>query len=227
MIDPTAKKQPRGHRLPTIFFVLIIFYTSGLRAETIDISTLKTNLHRFSALTGHFEQENFDTLQDRRTAASGRFFFLKPGLMRWEYLKPDPYSIIVGRKYIWIYDPTLENVTIHNTQKVRGIKILAMMFEPEKLRQHFRSIKPTRVFLDHQPGDTTLFLGYLQPDPTVSEIQICFNSGFEIKQFIVVDTNRNYRKLILSDLNSGSGPVPSDFEFKIPEGVEIIDKTKE
>lgn len=211
----------------SILFYALIIDIHDIQAQTIKLSTLGSHLERFSSLSGAFKQENVDTLQDRRTEASGRFSFMKPGLMRWKYDRPDPYTIIVGSRRIWIFDPVLETVTIHNTSKIEGFKALSMLFEPEKLQSRFNPAKPARNLLEIQAGDKQLFLVYKQRDPNIAEIQIAFNADYQIRQFVIVDHNSNYRRFTLSGLNIGSGLDPSIFDFKIPEGVEIIDKTRE
>lgn len=202
-------------------------YLVNGQAQTISLSTLGDRLGDLTALSGTFEQQNVDLLLDRQTVASGRFFFLKPGLMRWIYDRPDPYSIIVGAQQVWIYDPILENVTIHHTRKIKGIKVLSMLFEPGKLDAQFKQTRPEKKLLKTVPGDKSLFLTHKTPDPHISEIQIAFSNTYRIKQFVVVEKNRNYRRIVFTDLNTDSGIKASDFEFKIPVGVEIIDKTKE
>ncbi len=145
--------------------------------------------------------------------------------MRWVYTNPDPYTIVVGQKKIWIYDPILENVTIHQTKKVRGLNTISMLMEPENLKYHFKIIQPAKLLLDTAPGDKFLVVAYKQPDPEIAEIQVAFTADFRIKQFVIVETNRNYRKVELLDLDFHPRLSLADFEFKIPDGIEIIDKS--
>lgn len=210
----------------SLFFFLAL-NPGQFQAETIDIQTLGRNLMPFSALSGSFNQENFDPLQDRKTMASGQFDFHKPALMRWAYHDPDPYSIIIGTESVWIYDPVLENVTIHSVLKIKGLDTISIIFQPEKLAQRFKETQPTQVLLDIKPEDKVIYLTYKQPNPNIAELQIVFDTGYQIKQFVTVDQNGSYRKLTFSNLKLNPGLSRSDFIFKIPEGVEIIDKTKE
>ncbi len=208
-----------------ILVVILCLFTGDLSAQSTGLSSLNHEFLQLSALSGEFKQENFDLLQDRKSKASGQFSFLKPGLMRWVYTNPDPYTIVVGQQKIWIYDPILENVTIHQTKKVRGLKTISMLMEPENLKYHYKIIQPAKLFLDIGPGDKFLALAYKQPDPDIAEIQLAFAADFRIKQFVIVETNRNYRKIELLKLDFRPRLSPADFEFKIPHGVEIIDKS--
>ncbi|NQU63004.1 MAG: outer-membrane lipoprotein carrier protein LolA [SAR324 cluster bacterium] len=210
-----------------ILMLFAVLSFQGLLAQTIDLSLLNRNLDKISALSGHFTQENFDLTQNRKSTASGRFFFLSPGLMQWIYEKPDPYSIIVGKERIWLYDPILENVTIYKTHNVNGIKIISLLFEPEKLQDQFKIIKPRKTLLDLDLGDKLLFLAHKTKDSNISEIQMSFDATYQRKQIVIVDLNLNYRKFTLSMLDSQPHLSVADFEFSPPDGVEIIDKTED
>jgi outer membrane lipoprotein carrier protein len=197
----------------------------GVSAQTIDFQSLKSNLNRISALSGQFSQENVDLLQDRKSKAQGRFYFMRPGLMRWIYEQPDPYSIIVGKERIWLFDPILENVTIYNVQNVSGIKIISLLLEPENLHQHFKTVQPSKMLLDVEPDDKLLFLTQKEKSQDIAELQLAFTGNYQIKQFVIVDMNQNYRKITLSQLNIRPQISKADFEFNLPDGIEIIDKT--
>jgi len=208
-----------------ILVITFCLFAGDLTAQATALSSLNHEFLRLSALSGEFQQENFDLLLDRKSKASGQFSFLKPGLMRWVYTNPDPYTIVVGQQKIWIYDPILENVTIHQTKKIRGLKTISMLMEPENLKYHFKIIRPAKLLLDTDPDDKFLALAYKQPDPDIAEIQIAFTADFRIKQFVIVETNRNYRKIKLLKLDFHPRLSLADFDFKIPHGVEIIDKS--
>jgi chaperone LolA len=214
--------------LKSVVLILIsAFSFQGLLAQTIDLQTLNKNIEKISALSGQFTQKNFDLLQNRKSEASGRFSFLRPGLMRWIYEQPDPYSIIAGKERIWLYDPILENVTIYNVQNVSGIKIISLLLKPEKLQHHFKIINPSKMLLDVKPNDKLLFLAHKEKNQNISEVQLAFDADYRIKQFVIVDLNRNYRKINFNHLNIRPQLNKADFEFTLPDGIEIIDKTNE
>ncbi len=210
----------------TLIIILTLSFQGAL-AQTIDLQSLNSNLNRISTLSGQFTQENFDLLQDRKTKALGRFYFMRPGLMRWIYEQPDPYSIIVGKERIWLFDPILENVTIYKTQNVNGIKIISLLLELENLQHHFKIIQPSKILLDVEPNDKLLFLTQKEKSQNIAEVQLAFDENFQIKQFVIVDTNRNYRKITLNQMDLHTQMNKADFEFSLPDGVEIIDKTDE
>lgn len=217
-----------GQRFSSIALLCVwIIMAGSLQAASPDMAQLQTRMQRIHSLSGDFSQVNTDLLQDRKSRASGRFAFHSPGLMRWEYQRPDPYSIIVGSELVWIHDPVLENVTIHNTRRVRGLQVLAMLFDPQKLQSRFITIEPQISRLALVPGDMSLFLSFRKPDTSISEIQIAFGSNYLIKEFVIVENNGNFRRIRFSNLQTNPDITASDFIFQIPKGVEIIDKTGE
>ena len=125
------------------------------------------------------------------------------------------------------YDPILENVTIYNVQNVSGIKIISLLLKPEKLQHHFKIINQSKMLLDVKPNDKLLFLAHKEKNQNISEVQLAFDADYRIKQFVIVDLNRNYRKINFNHLNIRPQLNKADFEFTLPDGIEIIDKTNE
>jgi len=218
-----------GYRAVLLLLLIIVSVPPPLSAGPLKISELADLLKSVNAMSCQFRQENYDSLQERRTHASGRFLYLQPGLMKWIYDEPDPYTIIVGNRRIWIYDAVLESVTIYDTDKTQGLNALEPVFEPQKLQQYYgdAAAESSRNHLDIHAGDKAVYLVRRKPDPNIAEIQISVGADSQIKQFVVLENNGNYRKISFQAIDTKPGLQPSDFSFDAPEGVEIIDKTKE
>ncbi|MGA6925700.1 MAG: outer membrane lipoprotein carrier protein LolA, partial [Desulfosarcina sp.] len=52
-----------------------------------------------------FDQESILKAMAVTDTASGRLMVRQPGKMRWEYLVPDPQTIITDGKDLWVYRP--------------------------------------------------------------------------------------------------------------------------
>ncbi|MCP4754239.1 MAG: outer membrane lipoprotein chaperone LolA [Proteobacteria bacterium] len=223
----TFYRRTAGKILAVLGTTLLISLSSISFAEKSDIYLVERSLKATTAFSGRFALEYFDSLQDKKTYSEGIFAFKQPGLMRWTYQKPEEFKIIVGKDTIWIYDPILENVTVQKIDKVPGINSLAFLYEPERLSKHFKEISPSQKLLDKEPGDRWLFLIPKKKNQNISELQIAFDTNAnQIRQFVIIDGNRNYRKITFSKMKSNPELDPSEFEFNIPEGMEVIDGTQ-
>ena len=59
-----------------------------------------------------FFQVSTITAMDITDTATGRIFVKRPGMMRWEYQKPEPQTIVTNGSTLWIYRPEDQQVMI-------------------------------------------------------------------------------------------------------------------
>lgn len=58
----------------------------------------------------------------------GTFYLRRPNQFRWEYLNPEPQSIIADGRQIWVYDPELEQVSVQNQERaLRGTPAMLLV----------------------------------------------------------------------------------------------------
>ncbi|WP_372682252.1 outer membrane lipoprotein carrier protein LolA, partial [Desulfosarcina sp.] len=62
--------------------------------------------------TADFEQESILKAMAVTDTASGRLMVRQPGKMRWEYLVPDPQTIITDGRELWVYRPQENQVLV-------------------------------------------------------------------------------------------------------------------
>lgn len=203
------------------FFILL---PPSLNAK--DIKTISSSLKKVPFLSGSFKQENFNLLQGKSTLSEGTFVFKQPSLMKWIYKKPDDLIITVGFHKIWIYDPLLENVIIQNKKAIKEIASLSFLFDPNTLAKYYTEKNPDKSLLTVENQEILYYLVPKTPDPNIKELQIAIDQGSSLlKQFVIIDQQLNYQKVTLINLNSQSMVDDNEFDFKIPEGIEIIDKS--
>ncbi|PCI25249.1 MAG: hypothetical protein COB67_10925 [SAR324 cluster bacterium] len=179
---------------------------------------------RIQSFEGKFNQEYYDALQEKKVFSNGQVRYLQPGLMKWVYLQPDELEILIGRQTIWIIDPILENVTIQPLDQVTQINALSFLLDKTQLREHFYPIEPTKSWLDSSPGIKPLFLAPKKKSSNLVELQLGIDEkSFSIRQFVIIDAQQNYRKVTFSQITLNPVMSAEDFEYQIPEDMEIID----
>jgi len=92
--------------------LLTLFSFSTAYAETPDeqLIGLLSNIHSMQA---HFVQTNKDTRGHVIRRSTGTMLLLRPGKFRWDIKQPQPQQIIADGKQLWVYDPSLAQVTRH------------------------------------------------------------------------------------------------------------------
>ncbi|MGB0647376.1 MAG: outer membrane lipoprotein carrier protein LolA, partial [Bradymonadia bacterium] len=57
------------------------------------------------SITAHFSQNYTYAVYKRTQKSSGRLFLKKPGLMRWDYRKPETKVFVSNGDDLWVYEP--------------------------------------------------------------------------------------------------------------------------
>ena len=107
-----------------VLMVVFAFVPSSLASEadeTIEkiIGGVESryNIPGFSA---DFEQKSILKAMDVTDMASGKLMVCQPGKMRWEYVTPDPQTIITDGKDLWIFRPDENQVMVGKAPALFG-----------------------------------------------------------------------------------------------------------
>lgn len=67
---------------------------------------------------GTFRQDSFVAALEQSEASAGEVWFGKPGKMRWVYTTPQPQTVIIKGKELWLYQPDKQQVLIDDIEQV-------------------------------------------------------------------------------------------------------------
>ncbi|OGG99193.1 MAG: hypothetical protein A2600_05305 [Candidatus Lambdaproteobacteria bacterium RIFOXYD1_FULL_56_27] len=194
--------------------------TTGLAGE---LEKLEAALAKTSSFSAHFIQKTYNPLRDKTVVLSGRLSWMRPGLVRFEYQEPDPLLVVVGKRQVWIYDPILENVTLEPKAEVDRLEALSFFFGTTRLTDLYEPLSKPQHTSPLAQGAGWIYLKPKKPTPGLVELHLQPGLGL-LRGFLVFDDQGNWRLFELEQPNQGPAPKAEDFEFKIPEGMEVIDK---
>ena len=207
-----------------LLVINVIFLTTSVIGETSFWKDFENNFSKSKGFQSNFNQEYYDSLQDKIIISKGKFEYLNPGLMKWKYDSPEKLELIIGAEKVWIFDPELENVTIQRLDLVGRIKILAFMNPKESLNKYYDVIKTEKNLLDKSKNNNIIYLRPKDKNLIFKEIQLAVNKvNYQIKQFVILEKQGSYRKITFSKIKTNLNLKPKDFEFIIKEGIEVID----
>jgi outer membrane lipoprotein carrier protein len=208
----------------SIIFLYIIF-SGNMWAQSSVLTDFQSHFNRTKTFVADFQQTYYDAMLDQTAVSNGRIFFRKPGLMRWNYEKPDLTEIIIGKEKIWIYDPDLENVTIQYLNQVSRLDSLSFLLKNEHLNQHFTLGPTEKSLIKNVKHVIPLFLKPKKASQYIAELQLALDKKtYQIQQFVIVDHQKNHRKIDFNDMILNVNIDISRFEFVITEGMEVIDE---
>jgi outer membrane lipoprotein carrier protein len=192
--------------------------TNNLTVDQIlqRIETRYTN-SKFSA---DFLQESTIKAMDITDLASGKVYIKYPGMMRWEYEKPDRQIIITDAERLWIYRPEDNQVMTGSAPTFfRDGKGASFLSDIRLIRQKFD--------ISLEPGESNLFyrLKLIPREKTldISEVRLAVSKKtFNVLQVMTINSYGDQTRIDLINFAFGAELDDALFSFKIPEGVDVL-----
>jgi len=168
-----------------------------------------------------FEQTSTLKAMDITDTASGRAYFLEPGMMRWEYTAPEPQQIITNGTKLWIYKPLEHQVMVGDAPALfgdgQGVNFLAAISTIEE--KSSVTIDPERT------GQDVLALK-LVPNSRTADLAVIYiyvlkKSGL-IQAIETINTYEDSTRIVFSDIRLGDKIDPALFSFEPPSDADIM-----
>lgn len=167
-----------------------------------------------------FFQVSTITAMDITDTASGRIFVKRPGMMRWEYQKPEPQTIITDGNTLWIYRPEDQQVLIGKAPDFfRNGKGAGFLSDIRLLRNKFY------ITLSNELQNDSYLLKLLPIEQTldISLIHLLISTKtFDIVRIVTYNAYDDKTRIELNNIQFHQNLDDALFTFKIPEGVEIL-----
>lgn len=192
-------------------------------------ATVQTFYDQTQDLTAHFQQTYVNKIYNRTERSSGQVTFKKPGMMRWDYAKPNGKIIVANGKQLSVFEPGQEGEPdqlleqdINNAQLPSA---MAFLMGTGRLEDDFafRDLDP-----DHKrfPGGSVLELRPLKPTPHFARI-VFYVSGQELTQglvrrIVIIDESGNRNRFDFTQLKFNTKVAPSKFNFTPPKGTRRV-----
>lgn len=170
-------------------------------------------LERFHAT---FEQVVLNSDGEIQDANKGEMWLSRPSLFRWEYGGDFPEIIVADGERVWIWDVSLEQITVKNQASLANDSPLTLLTDLSRLDEQFEvrdlgvseglAIVELRSVLEGAEFDRVL-LGIRGQALELMAMEDAFGLRTEIR---IQSSERN------PDLEAGL------FSFDIPEGVDVV-----
>ena len=181
------------------------------------------NRYTHSKFTADFIQKSTIKAMDITDQATGKVYIKYPGMMRWEYEKPDRQIIITDADQLWVYRPADGQVMTGRAPTFfsdgKGASFLS---DIRLIRQKFD------ISLEQgQPAEGDLFhhLKLIPREKTldISEIRLMVSrQTFNVLQVMTLNFYGDETRIDLINFRFGADLDDSLFSFTVPEGVDVI-----
>jgi outer membrane lipoprotein carrier protein len=193
-----------------------------LDADTL-VARVQARYDRTHQLSARFRQETrlhgFDQVQ----VGEGQVWILKPGMMRWDYAKPERQTIVASGDTLWIYLPQDRQVIRDQVAHSLGTRTPALFLAGQaRLSELFtvtappleESSEPRLLQLELTPksGAVPYALVQLGIDP----------NSYLVRRVRLADALGNITTMWFEDIDTAQPVNPSLFQFQVPPGVDVI-----
>lgn len=198
-----------------------------LAAGTLALATLpasaadaRQQLERFVAeiqsATGSFTQQVADDRGQLRQSQSGEFAFQRPGLFRWQTVKPYAQLVVSDGKLLRQYDPDLAQVTERPVGESIGASPAAILFGSGSLDEAFE--------VTQQPDRDGLAWLRARPrtgDAGFAHVDIGFLDGLP-RRLELLDAFGQTTRIGLSDITANPKLASGIFDLEVPADVDVV-----
>lgn len=174
--------------------------------------------HYFSnlkSLQGGFQQQVWGGDGQLIEESFGSLQVLRPGRFRWQTQTPYLQEVVGDGASIWIYDPDLEQVTVHPQQEALANTPAALLTNSSSLQQQF-VIHPLGQRGSYQWAE----LAALRPGG-FEKLQVAMDDE-QLRIIEVVDSLGQRTRIELLDLMRNITLPEERFHFVPPAGVDVV-----
>jgi outer membrane lipoprotein carrier protein len=173
-----------------------------------------------SGFAANFFQTSTIKAMEITDSASGKAFFKRPDKMRWEYETPDRQTIITDGNWLWIYRPEDNQVMVGEAPSFFGDgKGFSFLSDMKSVKKRFT------ILLDKKTEDDYHVLKLLPRQKTfdVTVIYLFISTkNFEVGKIVTYNSYGDETRIKLDNIRFKQKMDDSMFNFKIPQGVEIL-----
>ena len=218
----------------TVMLAILLQLLSGghmhLRAEAISSDLTVDQIldqieitYANSKFSADFIQKSTIKAMDITDMANGRVYIKYPGMMRWEYEKPEQQIIITDADKLWIYRPADNQVMTGKAPTFfRDGKGASFLSDIRLIRQKFD------ISLEQPPPEERDLFYHLKLLPRektldISEIRLLVSRHtFNVLQVITLNFYGDETRIDLLNFVFEGNLDDSLFSFEIPKGVDVL-----
>ena len=170
--------------------------------------------------TADFDQESILKAMAVTDTASGRLMVRQPGKMRWEYLVPDPQTIITDGKELWVYRAQENQVLVGKAPSFFGDgKGAGFLSNIKTIRKNFRlsiepATDPNRYRLKLVPNKSSVELMTVELD--------IVKKSYDLVRVTTFNVYGDETRIELKNVNFDDPPPEALFRFDVPEGADVL-----
>lgn len=213
-----------GRKLTAFVVVILIACTAPAFADEpivadAGLERLHSFLENLESIRANFRQEVINSDREIIEETRGSVLLKKPGRFRWHYVEPFERIIVADGTRLWLYEVDLAQVTVRKLGAELGETPAALLTGDTGALDQFE-------YIGTEPIAGIDWL-HLKPRSAASDFK-SIGLGFDgdtLVQLALDDRLGQRTRIYLSSIEKLSRLSDEEFQFDIPEGVDVIGET--
>ena len=200
----------------TPFLLLVLLLTPAVHAADSARARLDAFAQGLKSISGNFVQTTVDANGRTTQTAQGTLALQTPRLFRWQVSSPYRQLIVADGKRVWLYDPELQQVTVHAQGAAEAHSPLTVLTDLGQLDRQFRVTE-----LGTRGGLAWLKLTSTAPSPGFKAAELGFGPQ-GLARMVFTDQLDNRTDIAFSGWRRNVALPASEFRFTPPPGADVI-----
>jgi chaperone LolA len=174
-------------------------------------------------LRARFEQRYTNSVTERSSMSEGRMWVVKPGKMRWDYVKPEKKHFISDGKTLWVYEEAEKQAFQQNLEDQVLPVAVTFLYGKGDLATEFDAILDPGKY--GEKGDLVVKLTPKKPEAQYKHLWLVVDpADHHVKQSVILESSDNLNHFFFYDLalNAKANVADKHFSFVPPQGVRVV-----
>ncbi len=172
--------------------------------------------HGLKSISGEFSQTTVDANGRKTQTAQGTLALQTPRLFRWQVSSPYRQLIVADGKRVWLYDPELQQVTVHAQGTAEAHSPLTVLTDLGQLDRQFKVTE-----LGTRDGLAWLKLTSTAANPDFEAAELGFGPQ-GLARMVFTDQLGNRTEIAFSGWRRNVALPADEFRFTPPPGADVI-----
>jgi len=208
--------------VPFLLIGCVVLWHAGVSAEEADPSekaaqVLVNLLEPMKSLAAQFQQTTLDGSGARLQETRGDFKLKRPGLFRWQVIEPESQLVVSDGQQVYVYDIDLEVVTVQPLdQRLSHTPALLLSGQAKEVSANF--------IIEHEVAEEVDYF-YLKPrsaDTLFEQLRLVFVDK-QLREMHLEDSLGQQTSIGFSSMRINPLFSDDEFQFEIPEGVDVVE----
>lgn len=196
-----------------MFLVLVSPFALGKDVARVQLEAFAHDLH---SITADFSQTLTDANGHRGDASSGTMALQAPRELRWQTDTPYKQLIVADGSRVWMYDPDLEQVTVHRQSSAEAHSPLTVLTDMSQLDKEFKVTD-----IGERDGLVWLRLTARDSNAQFDYAELGF-AGNALQRMVFRDQLGNVSDIRFSHWKRNPRLPASTFNFTPPKGADVV-----